>query len=557
MKLRDTLLAGALAFAANACGTEEEINVEENSTVEAETIGKGTGKEDAWDYRNNPERLTNFVNKNLEYNIAELPKSGEAANKPWPASYWPTWEDSTNHRWREGELSPMEKFDLAFNDWELPSGFMELRPYDASNCAAGFDEAYYASLGPAASWMSRNKGNRKSRELYTSEGVDCDKENPVETWWGLCHAWAPAANLELEPIYPVTVNGATFYPADIKALILTVYDGTKSVILGGRCNTKEVERDENGRIKDPECRDTNAGSFHLSLANLLGRYGMSFQEDRTYDYQVWNQPILDYEVTQYTEIDAAAATKLLLGEDTTETAYPYNDEAKRFAEVFTTVQYITESHQEDHALIPEIAAYTRSDNNQYVLEMDADGNIIGGEWLQGRTGHSAWGVSEQPDFLWITTGPSDYRSNPHVGYDKVKELIALSRKAPEGDDADSDNADLRSFGYAGDPIAIPDEDPTGISADVHIDETITSAQVEIQVDIKHTYIGDLVVTLTNENGFSEILHEKSGGSADDLVINKVLTDLTDQDLKGKWTLTVSDHVKMDTGKLMTWAIIAR
>ena len=554
MKLRDTLIAGALAFSFNACAVDEETPVENAPGAEtAETIGKGTGKEDAWDYRNDPTRLANFVNKNLEYDADTLPKSGEAANKPWPASYWPTWMDSTNHRWRSAsELSPMEKFDVAFNGWEIPVDFMDLRPFDPNNCEAGFDKEYYTSLGPAAGWMSERKGNKRSRDLYTHEGVNCEEENPVETWWGLCHAWAPAANLELEPIYPVTVNGVTFYPADIKALILVVYDGTKSVILGGRCNTKEVERDENGRIKDDACRDTNAGAFHVSLANLLGRYGMSFQEDRTYNYEVWNQPILDYEVTQFEEIDEATAAGMLI-EGATE--YPFNDDAKRFAEVFTTVRYITESHQEERALIPEIATYTRSDRYQYILEMDAEGNIIGGEWLQGRTNHTGWGVSEQPDFLWITTGPAtNGRQNPHVGYDKVKELIELSRQAPGNDDTDN-NGDLRSFSNSN-PIAIPDNDPNGIQSDVHVDESLTSARVELQVDIKHTYIGDLIVTLTNENGFKKVVHNKVGGSADDLSLNVVVEELADQDLQGKWTLTVSDNARIDTGKLMTWAIIA-
>ena len=565
MKLRETLVVGALAFGFSACGgAEEEEPIVTSPTGESEGIGKGTGKEDAWDYRNDPTRLADFVNKNLKYQIEALPKSGEAANKPWPASYWPTYMDSSNHRWRGAdELSPLEKYDVAYNGWDA-SEVSSLRPFDPNNCEAGFDGEYYEKLGPAAGWMSNNKGNKPSRELYTTEGVNCDEENPVETWWGLCHAWAPAANIEKEPIYPVTVDGVTFYPADIKALILTVYDANKSVILGGRCNTKEVERDDNGRIIDDNCRDTNAGAFYVSLANLIGIYGLSFQEDRTYNYEVWNQPILSYEVTQFEEIPEARAIELLVADPTTVDSYPYNADAKKFAEVFLTVEYITESHQEERALIPELARYTRRDNYKFILEMDAAGNVIGGEWLQGRANHTAWGVSEQPDFLWITTGPSTgsfSRSNPHLDYTKVQELIELSRRAPTTGGTGTggtDAVDTRAaFGMTGDPIAIPDNDAAGIAADVHVGESRTSTKVEVQVDIKHTYIGDLVITLkNNDTGFSTVLHDRAGGSADDLSLNLEIPELSGMDLQGAWTLTVSDNANIDLGQLMTWALIA-
>ena len=169
MKLRDTLIAGAFACSFAACGGAEEAPVEEPTAGEnAETIGKGTGKEDAWDYRNDPTRLANFVNKNLTYDVIcddgedctdTLPKTGEAANKPWPGSYWPTYEDSTNHRWRTGadgekELSPLEKYDVAFNDWDA-SEVQNLRPFNASNCEAGFDTDYYTNQIGRASCRER------------------------------------------------------------------------------------------------------------------------------------------------------------------------------------------------------------------------------------------------------------------------------------------------------------------------------------------------------------------------------------------------------------------
>src|SRR5688500_13381635 len=35
----------------------------------------------------------------LNFKLAELPQAGAAQNIPWASSYWPTYEDSINHKW--------------------------------------------------------------------------------------------------------------------------------------------------------------------------------------------------------------------------------------------------------------------------------------------------------------------------------------------------------------------------------------------------------------------------------------------------------------------------
>lgn len=558
MSIRKTLLIGAVGLGVTACGTEADTNAPTETPAVDNQVGKETGKEDAWDYRNDPAGMARFAEAELNYKLSELPTSGEAANKAWPDTYWPTYKDSTNDRWQgKDELSPLEKYDAAYNGWAIEPGFMDLKPFDIDNCEAGFDKEYYEKLGPAARWMSNNKGNKRARDLVYRDGSEtpvCDEETEeaVERWWGLCHAWAPAAINEPEPTYPVTVNGITFYQADIKALIQTVYDSSKSIILGGRCNAKDVERDEQGRPTDSKCRDTNAGSFHVIMTNFLGIHKMGFLEDRTYDYEVWNQPVQKFEVTQLNEVDLAKALELtgLEGD-----AYTYNPEAKRFAEVFATLTYITESHAEARALVPELARYERTDNYQYLLEMDADGNIIGGEWLQGRGGNTTWGVSEQPDFLWFSTGPATgfTRANPHVSYDKVKELIEQSRIAPTSGGTGEQTVFTSEPG-----TDIPDNDAAGMSDTITIDESITAGLVQVQLDIKHTYVGDLKVTLSGGALGSDevVLWDNKGGSADDIVEVINVDALVGADLKGEYTLRIVDSARIDTGKLMRWAIIA-
>ena len=79
----------------------------------------------------------------------------------------------------------------------------------------------------------------------------------------------------------------------------------------------------------------------------------------------------------------------------------------------------------------------------------------------------------------------------------------------------------------------------------------TSAQVEVA--IVHTYIGDLKVTLMAPSGREYVLHNRSGGSSDN--INMTYTvDLSAEPLSGTWKLRVYDAAKGDTGKIDSWKV---
>ena len=100
------------------------------------------GKADAWDRLNDPERFAKFLDEDLVYRLADLPREGRATKEPWPETYWPTYQDSTNVRWDGADtLSPLEKYDLVFNEWIPPEGFMALRPYSADCQGQAFDAA--------------------------------------------------------------------------------------------------------------------------------------------------------------------------------------------------------------------------------------------------------------------------------------------------------------------------------------------------------------------------------------------------------------------------------
>ena len=82
--------------------------------------------------------------------------------------------------------------------------------------------------------------------------------------------------------------------------------------------------------------------------------------------------------------------------------------------------------------------------------------------------------------------------------------------------------------------------------------------VSIEVDITHSWRGDLVVEATAPNGQTFVLHDRGGSSADDLRETFPL-DATgsafEGDPNGTWTLRVSDNADADTGALNGWAVI--
>ena len=636
-----------------ACGDSEPDPESESSNAGVTPDGEtkaGGGKGDAWNWRNDPSRFE----ADLIYQWDELPESGEIALTPWTDTYWPNYRDSINDRWQGMDtLSPAEKWDKAVHGWEPDDEFMDLQPYDVRTCQ--WDDAYYDELGPTASWVHVNKGNQ--RAIQNDDGESCatgtDRFGGIETWWGLCHAWAPASIMEDEPLEPVEYNGVQFDVSDIKALLTMEYDKVHSHFIGSRCNrvlseeTSEriglpvIERDETGRVVNDECRNVNAGTFHVIVTNFIGLMERSIIMDKDFEYEVWNQPITGYRLTSQEEIDLERVQEMLniepeainaypeteeeksavvlmanyltfeelnedvglrsdraqaiidwrAGEDGVEgteddrefetledvrgvygvgprsieeilhyarvedyvdgfeytaNIYQYNEDAERFAEVRIAVDYLVESSALAHNTEDIIDRYIRTDNYHYILEMDADGEIIGGEWA-GRS------ITSHPDFLWMATRPAG--GSPYVDLHEVRELVRMSR------DGDDEPEDLRQIRVSSDErLAIPDNDPEGVTSTLEVTDSGEIQRLMLDLDITHTYRGDLIVQLSQEGSSRFIVTVFDGGDVDspwqdDLVIDgEVLEGFDGMDAEGNWELQVYDTAPADTGHLNEWSL---
>lgn len=357
------------------------------------------GSPEAWDEANDP---AHFDEDTLEYRFESLPRDGEVKKIPWVGSYWATALDSINYRW-DGDAS--ESVSVKYG-----------RAFGVDGLEARVSEAYgIKSIIEGKACTSDDSCGADEKCATVADASDGGRCIPM--WFGLCHGWAAASILIPEPKHAVTVRGVEFKVNDIKALLTIVHDKTPSLQVSLRCDDDEkvIETDSTGRPTDAyrACRDSNAGAYHVLLANFLGKRQESFVEDNTWDAPVWNYPLRSFEIVESEDVSADEANRLL---DVSGTRYRYNAEAAKLTYVKTNVYYIGEDMPRRHEPHPSADANTYVDTYEYILEMDGDGKIVGGEWV----GDS---MQAHPDFLWLPSKEEPGSTNDGVmSYKEVMEI---------------------------------------------------------------------------------------------------------------------------------------
>ncbi|WP_424215311.1 S8 family serine peptidase [Streptomyces sp. BI20] len=143
--------------------------------------------------------------------------------------------------------------------------------------------------------------------------------------------------------------------------------------------------------------------------------------------------------------------------------------------------------------------------------------------------------------------PSDTRctgttaKNSFFGEGRVDALKAVGGATPPtgkyfenlGDFAIADNATVES------PITV-----SGVTGNA-------PAALKVGVTIAHTYIGDLKVDLVAPDGSVYTLHNRAGGSADNIA-QTYTVDASSEVANGVWKLRVNDNAGGDTGKIDAW-----
>lgn len=310
---------------------------------------------EAWNFKNAPIRLDEDTIDQFE----RLPLEGQVLVTPWSDTYWPNYKGGLAHRWNDNSSSDGFAYE--------PVMFHQ---------AQNMSQEDLKLLSPAEKFDVFTG----ETSLVASERLRTKSSDP--TWFGLCHGWAPASYNFKEPQAVVVTSpldlDIPFSSSDIKALLIyaSAVSGY-SRILGDRCNIKLSEGDPAGEL--PQCRDVNAGSFHIILANLVGLKKQSFVAEVSRGHEVWNQPVSGFR-------------SVILGEsqEIPENAAPGTSKILTIQTDFQYIGEVSPSHNPRH---PETSK--RSRNFKYNLEIDEAGKIIGGEWIS----------NDYPDFLWTKTRP--------------------------------------------------------------------------------------------------------------------------------------------------------
>lgn len=108
---------------------------------------------------------------------------------------------------------------------------------------------------------------------------------------------------------------------------------------------------------------------------------------------------------------------------------------------------------------------------------------------------------------------------------------------------------------SGTAVRIPDNSEVGVTSSIVVPRQTSLSRVRVSVDITHTYRGDLHVVVVAPNGTETVLHNRTGGSYDNLALRDVTINNVDaSSAAGTWRLIVRDRDASDTGTLDRWSI---
>ena len=144
--------------------------------------------------------------------------------------------------------------------------------------------------------------------------------------------------------------------------------------------------------------------------------------------------------------------------------------------------------------------------------------------------------------------------SPFYGYGRLNALTAVNLAVPP-------QPAYKAVHTAVQDVSITDLKTSKIA--VAVGDTKKIRAIKVSVDIEHTYIGDLIVTLVvpAQLGVAPIrLHDQGGGGTDNLKTSfdeinvPNLSTVVGKNPEGTWVLQVEDKAKQDTGKIVSFSV---
>jgi len=355
-----------------------------------------------YDAANSPANFNKILGTTMVMNFESLPLSGKLSDDRlgWSETYWPANKGGIAYRWSHPDPQPF-KYHLNTKQELLKMSEKEISMLSPS-------ELYDIS---------------QSDYNYTLTKKVLNSVSAKDLWWeGICHGWSLAAANYPEPAPVVITNRdgirVPFGSSDVKGLLAMHdaynYKGTYAQI-GMRCNASGKvpgegdERDANPNpplpeiANSPDCKDVNAGAFHVAVSNMIGIHSKSFVADVDRFNDIWNQPVTGYssQVTGEEEVTSEHRARGVERRIKIATKFVYGEELK-----FWTPELEATGIKNFVSKLPVTGTEHqefRFKNYEYVIELDFKGNVIGGEWL----------TETRPDFMWMITRDKRFNNSPY------------------------------------------------------------------------------------------------------------------------------------------------
>ncbi len=193
---------------------------------------------------------------------------------------------------------------------------------------------------------------------------------------------------------------------------------------------------------------------------------------------------------------------------------------------------------------PPVANFTSSVSGLTVnftdTSTDSDGSIAGRSW---NFGDGATSTATNPSRTYASAGTYTVAL---TATDNGGASTTVSRSVTVGGGGAQTYSNTTDY-------AIADNATVNSLITVSGRSGTASATTPVAVNIVHTYKGDLKVDLIAPDGSVYVLHNRAGGSADNIA-QTFTVNLSSETLNGAWTLRVNDNAVGDTGYINSWSI---
>ncbi len=374
--------------------------------------------------------------------------TAKPAQQPWGGSFWPLIQGQIGNRWQKKNY--LEFWEMALwrnnvNNFKK-NDVKDLRDFDKLNeeelAELAPSEKYDILIGDKSFQLTHNVWNFIERwgeekkwgflsSIDLPAGYRIPKANKLMAFWeGICHGWAVAAGTYPRPAKTVTITlpdgrKMPFFPHDIKALVSLYYANSvlqDNVLMEGyRCNEKNPTKDQFGRHIDelpkkegeahlPRCADVHPAVWHLGMVNITGIQKRSMIVEIDADAPINNFPFSGYEFKWFNPSTGKTdiLEKSVVNLDSFNDPYKANrhPRAKRLVGVETKILYTAwvrpKGTENDSIDKDEI----KDQKFMYDLELDEQGNVVGGQWRADKVVRSyndeqSKPTIKHPDFFWV------------------------------------------------------------------------------------------------------------------------------------------------------------